>query len=131
LHWATTWNSSGINLVSPATLKKRILRTVLQEVIADTTDDPPSVHLKLQLDWGFAHRTHGTQESDGLSQPHQLVTKGEDDESAIHCCLTRWLAERDTNETTTPAAKTIGNRNVLTSAPIPINARSHNGITAA
>ena len=29
------------------TLKKRILRTVLQEVIADTTDDPPSVHLKL------------------------------------------------------------------------------------
>ena len=32
---------------SPVTLKKRILRTVLQEVIADTTDDPPSVHLKL------------------------------------------------------------------------------------
>lgn len=32
---------------SPAALKKRILRTVLQEVIADTTDDPPSVHLKL------------------------------------------------------------------------------------
>ena len=30
-----------------ATLKKRILRTVLQEVIADTTDDPPEVHLKL------------------------------------------------------------------------------------
>ncbi len=29
------------------TLKKRILRTVLQEVIADTTDDPPAVHLKL------------------------------------------------------------------------------------
>ena len=29
------------------TLKKRILRTVLQEVIADTTDDPPTVHLKL------------------------------------------------------------------------------------
>ena len=32
---------------SPVTLKKRILRTVLQEVIADTTDDPPSVRLKL------------------------------------------------------------------------------------
>lgn len=30
-----------------ATLKKRILRTVLQEVIADTRDDPPEVHLKL------------------------------------------------------------------------------------
>ena len=28
-------------------LKKRILRTVLQEVIADTRDDPPEVHLKL------------------------------------------------------------------------------------
>ena len=32
---------------SPATLKKRILRTVLEEVVADTTDDPPTVHLKL------------------------------------------------------------------------------------
>jgi hypothetical protein len=32
---------------SPVTLKKRILRTVLGEVVADTTDDPPSVHLKL------------------------------------------------------------------------------------
>ena len=32
---------------SPVSLKKRILRTVLQEVIADTKDDPPSVHLKL------------------------------------------------------------------------------------
>jgi hypothetical protein len=32
---------------SSAALKKRIVRTVLQEVIADTTDDPPSVHLKL------------------------------------------------------------------------------------
>ena len=32
---------------SSVSLKKRILRTVLQEVIADTTDDPPSVHLKL------------------------------------------------------------------------------------
>lgn len=30
-----------------ATLKKRILRTVLQEVIADTRNDPPEVHLKL------------------------------------------------------------------------------------
>jgi hypothetical protein len=32
---------------SPATLKKRILRTVLEGVVADTTDDPPTVHLKL------------------------------------------------------------------------------------
>lgn len=32
---------------SPPTLKKRILRTVLEEVVADTTDDPPTVHLKL------------------------------------------------------------------------------------
>jgi len=32
---------------SPITLKKRILRTVLEEVIADTTDGPPTVHLKL------------------------------------------------------------------------------------
>lgn len=32
---------------SPANLKKRILRTVPEEVIADTTDDPPSLHLKL------------------------------------------------------------------------------------
>jgi len=32
---------------SSAALKKRILRTVLHEVIADTTDDPPSVLLKL------------------------------------------------------------------------------------
>jgi hypothetical protein len=32
---------------SPVTLKKRILRTVLEEVVADTTDDPPTVHLKL------------------------------------------------------------------------------------
>ena len=31
---------------SPVTLKKRILRTVLQEVVANTTDDPPSLHLK-------------------------------------------------------------------------------------
>ena len=28
-------------------LKKQILRTVLQEIIADTSDDPPTVHLKL------------------------------------------------------------------------------------
>jgi len=32
---------------SPVALKKRILRTILEEVIADTTDDPPAVHLKL------------------------------------------------------------------------------------
>lgn len=32
---------------SPVTLKKRILRTVLEEVVADTRDDPPSMHLKL------------------------------------------------------------------------------------
>ena len=32
---------------SPVTLKKRILRTVLQEIVADTTEDPPTVHLKL------------------------------------------------------------------------------------
>ncbi|MGA7316008.1 MAG: recombinase family protein [Silvibacterium sp.] len=32
---------------SPAALKKRILRTVLEEVVADTKDDPPTVHLKL------------------------------------------------------------------------------------
>jgi len=32
---------------TPVTLKKRILRTVLQEIVADTTADPPSVHLKL------------------------------------------------------------------------------------
>ena len=32
---------------SPITLKKRILRTVLEEIVADTTDDPPTVYLKL------------------------------------------------------------------------------------
>ena len=32
---------------APVTLKKRILRTVLQEIVVDTMDDPPSVHLKL------------------------------------------------------------------------------------
>jgi septal ring-binding cell division protein DamX len=56
---------------SQVTMKKRILRTVLQEVIADTTDNPPSVHLKLH--WaGFTHRAHRAQEPDRLSQPHQL-----------------------------------------------------------
>jgi hypothetical protein len=34
---------------SPVTVKKRILRTVLEEVVADTTDDPPTVYLKLHL----------------------------------------------------------------------------------
>jgi hypothetical protein len=43
---------------SPATLKKRILRTVLQEVIADTTDDSPSVHLKLH--WAGGSHTELT-----------------------------------------------------------------------
>jgi hypothetical protein len=32
---------------SPMALKKRILRTVLEEVVADTTEEPPAVHLKL------------------------------------------------------------------------------------
>jgi hypothetical protein len=40
-------------LHSPAALKKRILRTVLHEVIADTTADPPSVHLKLHWAGGW------------------------------------------------------------------------------
>jgi hypothetical protein len=57
---------------SPVTLKKRILRTVLQEVIVDTTDGPPSVRLKLHWAGGFAHRAHRVQEPDRLSQPHQL-----------------------------------------------------------
>jgi DNA invertase Pin-like site-specific DNA recombinase len=35
------------NPKAPIRLKKRILRTVLQGIIADTTDDPPTVHLKL------------------------------------------------------------------------------------
>jgi hypothetical protein len=43
---------------SPITLKKRILRTVLQEVIADTTDDPPSVRLKLH--WAGGSHTELT-----------------------------------------------------------------------
>jgi hypothetical protein len=42
------WDDPG----SPVTLKKRILRTVLQEVVADTTDDPPTVHLKLHWTGG-------------------------------------------------------------------------------
>jgi hypothetical protein len=37
------WDDPG----SPVTQKKRIMRTVLQEVIADTTDEPPAVHLRL------------------------------------------------------------------------------------
>jgi DNA invertase Pin-like site-specific DNA recombinase len=32
---------------SSAALKKRILRTVLNEIVVDTADEPPSVHLKL------------------------------------------------------------------------------------
>ncbi|MGB7170075.1 MAG: recombinase family protein, partial [Acidobacteriaceae bacterium] len=43
---------------SPVTLKKRILRTVLQEVVVDTTDDPPSVHLKLH--WAGGSHTELT-----------------------------------------------------------------------
>jgi DNA invertase Pin-like site-specific DNA recombinase len=43
---------------SPVSLKKRILRTVLQEVIVDTTDDPPSVHLKLH--WAGGSHTELT-----------------------------------------------------------------------
>src|SRR5581483_11487543 len=43
---------------SPAALKKRILRTVLQEVIADTADEPPSVYLKLH--WAGGSHTELT-----------------------------------------------------------------------
>jgi hypothetical protein len=43
---------------SPATLKKRILRTALQEIIANTTDDPPTVHLKLH--WAGGSHTELT-----------------------------------------------------------------------
>jgi hypothetical protein len=43
---------------SPAALKKRILRTVLQGVIADTTDDPATVHLKLH--WAGGSHTELT-----------------------------------------------------------------------
>jgi hypothetical protein len=48
------WDSPS----SPTTLKKRILRTVLQEIIADTTDDPPTVHLKLH--WAGGSHTELT-----------------------------------------------------------------------
>ena len=37
------WDMPG----SPASLKKRLLRTVLKEIVADTTADPPTVRLKL------------------------------------------------------------------------------------
>jgi DNA invertase Pin-like site-specific DNA recombinase len=43
---------------SPMSLKKRILRTVLEEVVADTTDDPPAVHLKLH--WAGGSHTQLT-----------------------------------------------------------------------
>jgi hypothetical protein len=43
---------------SPVTLKTHILRTVLQEVMADTTNDPPSVHLKLH--WAGGSHTELT-----------------------------------------------------------------------
>lgn len=43
---------------SPVTLKKRILRTVLEGVVADTTDDPPTVHLKLH--WAGGSHTELT-----------------------------------------------------------------------
>jgi hypothetical protein len=57
---------------APIRLKKRILRTVLQEIIADTTDDPPTVHLKLHWAGGSPHGTHRAEEQDWLSQLHQL-----------------------------------------------------------
>jgi hypothetical protein len=43
---------------SPMALKKRILRTVLEEVVADTTDEPPVVHLKLH--WAGGSHTQLT-----------------------------------------------------------------------
>ncbi|WP_130423992.1 hypothetical protein [Edaphobacter modestus] len=43
---------------SPVTLKKRILRTVLKEIVVDTADDPPSVHLKLH--WAGGSHTELT-----------------------------------------------------------------------
>jgi DNA invertase Pin-like site-specific DNA recombinase len=43
---------------APMTLKKRILRTVLEEVVADTTDQPPTVHLKLH--WAGGSHTELT-----------------------------------------------------------------------
>ena len=48
------WDHPG----SPVTLKKRILRTVLEEIVADTTDDPPTVHLKLH--WAGGSHTELT-----------------------------------------------------------------------
>jgi hypothetical protein len=48
------WDHPG----SPMSLKKRILRTVLEEVVADTTDDPPAVHLKLH--WAGGSHTQLT-----------------------------------------------------------------------
>src|SRR5258708_25853011 len=51
------WDGDDVERVwdhasSPVSLKKRILRTVLEEVVADTTDDPPTVHLKLHWTGG-------------------------------------------------------------------------------
>jgi hypothetical protein len=43
---------------SPVSLKKRILRTVLQEVVVDTSNDPPSVQLKLH--WAGGSHTELT-----------------------------------------------------------------------
>jgi DNA invertase Pin-like site-specific DNA recombinase len=43
---------------SPITLKKRILRTAIEEIIADTSDDPPTVHLKLH--WAGGSHTELT-----------------------------------------------------------------------
>ncbi len=43
---------------SPMALKKRILRTVLEEVVADTIDEPPAVHLKLH--WAGGSHTQLT-----------------------------------------------------------------------
>ena len=43
---------------SPVTLKKRILRTVLKEIVVNTADDPPSVRLKLH--WAGGSHTELT-----------------------------------------------------------------------
>ncbi len=43
---------------APMTLKKRILRTVLEEVVADSTEQPGTVHLKLQ--WAGGSHTELT-----------------------------------------------------------------------
>ena len=48
------WGQPG----SSSLLKKRLLRTVLQEVVADTTVDPPSVRLKLH--WAGSSHTELT-----------------------------------------------------------------------